>query len=299
LRVLVIGARGFVGERVARAARSRYAVVEADLVAAGGAEEIPVDVTSDDSVARVFDAVKPAIVVHAAAIADIDRCEREAALADGVNRGGAIRVARACRAAGARMVFLSTAAVFDGTWHGYAEDDPVNPLSVYGRTKAAAEEGLLAELPEAVIIRPALVVGFSSRAGTNALLNRLAGALEAGKQVAVPEDESRNPIDAVTLSEAILKLAETAEARGVFHIGATAAISRFEMSRRLAVLWGFAPELVVRQAGAPAGRAPRGADHFLLTGKICAVAGMRMPGCDEVLERCRDEFTEGSSRAGV
>ena len=165
-----------------------------------------IDITSAGSVNAAFDHSKPDCAILLAAVSDIDQCEQRPELAEAVNVCGAAHVAAACRRMGTRLLFTSSAAVFDGTRHGYREADAPTPVSVYGRTKARAEELIVSALPEAIILRLALVIGYAQGDGTNAMLNKFAAKLRAGEPVSLPDFEYRNPIDAATLSDAMLEL---------------------------------------------------------------------------------------------
>ena len=140
LRLLIIGASGFLGQHIARKAASAFDVFEADIATPPGEHGLTMDITSDVSVNAGFERVAPDVAILLAAISDIDECERRPEPARAVNVRGAEHVADACAHSGARLVFTSSAAVFDGTQHGYNESDPPTPLSVYGSTKALAEE---------------------------------------------------------------------------------------------------------------------------------------------------------------
>ncbi len=211
-RLMIIGASGFLGQHLTRLATGSFKVFGADLTAPTGSCGLAMDVSSARSVDEGFRQVEPKVVVLLAALSDIDQCEQRPELAEAVNVRGAVHVAEACGRSGARLVFTSSAAVFDGTRHGYHESDAPSPVSVYGRTKARAEELISAKLPSALILRLALVLGFAEGAGTNAMLNRFAAKLRAGQPVALPDFEYRNPIDADTLSRVLLELVGLNEA---------------------------------------------------------------------------------------
>lgn len=296
--LLIIGARGFLGQHLARKATSVYQVYEADLPTEGW-QGLAIDVTSPASIEARFRQATPDVVVLLAAVSDIDSCERRPEWAEEINVRGAARVVEACTKARARLVFTSSAAVFDGSWHGYRESDIPTPLSVYGRTKARAEHLIAQALPDAIIVRLALVVGFAQDRGTNAMLNRLAEKLRASESVSFPDFEYRNPIDAHTLARFMLELLEVPGARGIFHVGSTEPISRYELGVRLAKRLGFSPDLIKPQTAPTPGRAPRGLDHFLLTEKIRAACTTPVPSCDEVIERAVYESPQGSLRARV
>jgi dTDP-4-dehydrorhamnose reductase len=297
-RLLIIGANGFLGQHLSNAACC-FEVFEADLAAPRGERglemDVSMDVTSAASVDAAFRNVRPDVAVLLAAVSDIDKCEQHPEMAEAVNVCGAIHVAEACARTNARMVFTSSAAVFDGTRHGYTERDAPTPLSVYGRTKARAEELILAKLPNALILRLALAIGFAEGSETNAMLNRFAAKLEAGESVWLPDFEYRNPIDAVTFSSLLLELLGADGAAGVFHVGATQAISRFELGVKLAERMGFSPQLVQAQTEPVPGRAPRGLDHFLITSKLSEVCRTPVPSCDEVIERALHATTQSNS----
>lgn len=296
--LLIIGARGFLGQHLAHEARSAFEVFEADL-AAPGWKDLAIDVTSPASVEAGFQQAAPDVVVLLAAVSDIDACESRPEMAEEINVRGVSRVVQACARTGAKLVFTSSAAVFDGTRHGYSESDPPTPVSVYGRTKALAEDLTLKTLPSAIILRLALVVGFAQRNGTNAMLNRLAEKLRAGEPVSFPTFEYRNPIDAQTLASYMFELLESSGAGGLYHVGSSEPISRFDLGIKLAEKLGFSRDLIKPQSTPSPGRAPRGRDHYLLTDKIRAACKTPVPSCDAVIERAVYESPQSRLRARV
>ncbi len=292
--LLILGARGFLGQHLARQAPPACRVFEADLPAAGW-QGLTVDITSGASVNAAFREASPNVVVLLSATSDIDQCETDPQRAEQINVGGAAHVVEACARSGAKLAFTSSAAVFDGTHHGYRESDAPTPLSVYGKTKAQAEQLVARTLPSAIIFRLALAVGFARNHGTNAMLNKLAEKLRAGQSVAFPDFEYRNPIDAGTLVNFMLELIKLPGAGGVYHVGASESISRFELGRRLAETMGFSSDLIQPQTSPLPGRAPRGHDHFLLTERVRAECRTPVPSCNEVIERA----VNGSSQANL
>jgi dTDP-4-dehydrorhamnose reductase len=284
-RLLVIGARGFLGEHLCRVACGRFRVFRGSRAAPEIPSDVQIDIANSHSVGAAFARVSPEVVVHLAAISDIDLCERQPEVAEIVNVHGALHVAQACARAGARLVFVSSAAVFDGSCHGYSEDQPVSPIGVYGRTKARAESIVASVLDCAIVARVSLALGFASGRGSNSLLNRLASHWKTGRPVEIPDYEFRNPIDAPTLSRFLLELSRCPRAGGIYHLGASESQSRYTIALRLAERMGFSRDLVKAQDTAPPGRAPRGRDHFLLTGKVRGVCQSPVPNLAQVLER--------------
>ena len=293
--LLIIGGNGFVGQHLAAIARTSWTVYIADQLPAGSSDDCyRLDITEAEAIRNLCEKIRPSAVVNLAAISDIDRCEREQGQARAVNVLGASNVASACATQHVRLVFLSSAAVFDGLKHGYREDDPPHPLSVYGQTKVEAEKAIKAILPAANIVRPALVLGFSRVRGTNALFNKWADSWSQGKPVTVPIEEYRNPVDAETLARIILCLAEHPSANGVFHAGSLDSASRFEIAQKVAKALGYPPSLIIPQKQYSPDRAPRGRDHFLLTDRIRETCHVTLGTIDEVVRRSLNEFTKGS-----
>lgn len=289
-RLLILGARGFLGSAVSSVAASSHHLLRADRTRAGAETDLVVDITNQNQVGTVLREHRPELVLLLAAISDIDRCEREPEQAIAINLHGAAHVANACAQIGARLLFTSTGAVFDGKKIGYLESDPVSPLSVYSKSKADAEQAILALLPSAIVVRVSLVLGRAARAGTNSLVNTLIRRWSAGEVVRAATHEFRNPIDALTLSTWFLELFENPIAAGILHAGATEAASRFDIASALARQLGIAPELVEVELQAPPGRAPRGAHQHLLSTRLQHFCNTPIPDFQAVIQRSLHEF---------
>jgi dTDP-4-dehydrorhamnose reductase len=287
-RMLVVGARGFLGMHAVQAATAtdRFEIIRGDRTGTGQPGSVEVDIADASSVDRAFRLAQPDLVLLLAAMSDIDRCESLPEQAFAANASGAENVANACARANARLLFTSSAAVFDGRKHGYGEEDAVSPLSVYGATKAWAENAVKTLTPSAVVIRFALVLGFAHKSGTNAMLDRLIEKWKAGESVSFSTREERNPIDASSLSKIMIGMLADHHVNGVYHIGASDSISRYELGKRLAARAGVSAELVRPQDGPVPGRALRGDDHFLLTDKIRRAYNVEVQSSNQVIERC-------------
>jgi dTDP-4-dehydrorhamnose reductase len=281
--LLILGARGFLGERLAAAGRAGFHIIRADRTAGPGTDLV-IDITDPVSVHAGFTATRPDAAVLLSAIADIDRCQREPDLAHAVNQQGALHVAQACAEHGVRLLFTSTGAVFDGTRDQYLEEDPTTPISVYGITKARAEELVLQTLPECVIVRASLVLGRSLRPNTNSLIEGLFRRWLAGETVFAPEDELRNPIDVSTLAAWMLRLLED-QNPGIYHAGSSDLLSRLAIARRIAQRSGIDLHLVQQAASPSPQRAPRGPRHFLISNKIGQACHTGVPSSEEVILR--------------
>lgn len=252
----------------------------------GQPESVAVDIADASSVDRTFLHTHPDCVLLLAAMSDIDRCEASPAEAFAINARGAENVANACARWNARLLFTSSAAVFDGKRHGYSEEDATSPLSVYGKTKAMAENAVTGLLPSALVVRIALVLGFARKSGTNAMLDKVMEKWKSDEAVHFPTREERNPIDAGSLSKIMISMLVHPSGTGTYHMGASDSISRYELGKRLAKRAGVSLDLVRPQDEPISGRAPRGDDHFLLTEKIRNSYKIEIPSSSQVIERC-------------
>jgi dTDP-4-dehydrorhamnose reductase len=205
----------------------------------------------------------PDIILHAAALARVDDCRRDPALARQVNVEATARLA----AFGGRFAFVSTDLVFDGERAPYREGDARLPLSVYGRTKADAEAAVLA-VPGTAIVRVSLLAGPSKNGRPN-FWDDLADALRAGRPATLFADEWRTPLAYADAARALVTLARS-DAAGVWHAGGPERLSRLDMGRRLAAALGVSDAPLVageRNAGAAE---PRPADVSLDSAKFRA-----------------------------
>jgi dTDP-4-dehydrorhamnose reductase len=192
MRVLVTGARGLVGGPLVRRLSSAHEVLGLDLP--------ELDVRDAAACSAAVSRFRPDRVMHLAAWTDVDGAERDPKGAAAVNDAGTRNVASACRAAGAAMLYVSTDYVFDGRKTSpWREDDPVAPLSAYGRTKLAGEEHVRALAPSWWIVRCQSIYGAGRKSFVDAILN----AARAGTPLSVVADQRVQPSWCEDVAEAI------------------------------------------------------------------------------------------------
>ena len=247
--MLVFGGHGQLGRDIAE-----QAAVQGVQVALVPRSEV--DVTSPDALARAIFAHRPTVVVNAAAYTKVDDAETHAEEAFRINERGAATLARACTAGGTPLIHISTDYVFDGSKAGpYREDDPVAPLGVYGRSKAAGEAAVARLSERYVILRSSWLYGVH---GANFLktIVRLAGERD---ELQVVADQRGCPTGTVDLAQAILvaarRLTADASVSGTYHFAGTGVATWHE----------FATEIVAAQSvftgRRPPGRAIATADY--------------------------------------
>jgi len=291
MRVFLTGAGGLLGGRLAALLQAESFAVVAGRHATPvppGVPEVPLDLLDPHSVARALTAARPDGVVHAAALAQSDACEARPGEAEALNHHATESLARACRAGGVRLVALSTDLVFAGDRAFAVEEDPPRPILVYGRTKLAGEEAVLAAHPDAAVARVALVVGRGH--GTRGTASEaIAWALRAGRPLRLFTDEYRTPIDPESVARAVAALLRGG-AGGRFHLGGSERVSRYELGRRVARALGLPADAIeaARQAD-HAGPAPRPPDVSLDVTRARRRLGWAPRPLDEVLPEGRGQ----------
>jgi dTDP-4-dehydrorhamnose reductase len=198
MRVLVLGAGGQVGSELLR--HSWPADTKLIAFDRGG-----LDITRREAVSAAIAGERPDVVVNAAAYTAVDRAESERDAAWAVNCTGLATIAAACRKAGIPLIHISTDYVFDGTKTGpYRENDPVNPLGVYGASKEGGERAVREALREHVILRTAWVY---SAQGHNFVRTMLRLATER-PVLRVVADQIGSPTSAADIAVAIAQVAQ-------------------------------------------------------------------------------------------
>lgn len=179
------------------------------------------DLADVSTVRAALVAARPDAIVSAAAYTAVDKAETESDAAYAVNATGAGAVAEAAAALGVPLVHLSTDFVFDGAKPGlYFESDPTGPLGVYGASKLAGEQAVLAAHADSAILRTAWVY---SPFGANFLKTMLRLAADRD-ELGVVADQLGNPTSALDIADTVLRVVErlkddpAADLRGVFHM---------------------------------------------------------------------------------
>jgi len=221
MKVLVFGARGMLGKDLVPALSVKHQVLGRDI------EDL--NIADQQRVQKEIETMRPQVVVNAAAYTDVDGCEGKRELAFSVNAEGARNIAAGCAASNARMIHLSTDYVFDGTSSApYREEDPPNPLNVYGASKLQGERQIREVLENHLIIRTEWLFGRHGKNFVDTIL-RLAAQQE---ELRVVNDQRGAPTFTKDLSWAIEKLLEK-EAKGILHITNSGSCTWFEFARQI------------------------------------------------------------------
>jgi len=222
VRVMVAGAAGMLGRDIALAATNA-----GHEVAAYGHNEL--DVTDAEAIGDQIERTRPAVVINCAAWTDVDGAEDAEDAAMAVNGTGAGNLAGAAAAVGAKVVYVSSDYVFDGSKGSpYVEVDEPAPRSAYARTKLAGEEASGAANKRHFIVRSSWLFGI---AGANFVETMLQLAADHG-EVLVVRDQIGSPTYTWHLAYGIVRLIE-GSAYGIHHMAAAGQCSWYEFAREI------------------------------------------------------------------
>ncbi|KAB1867113.1 SDR family oxidoreductase [Microbacterium algeriense] len=229
-------------------------------------------------------------VLHTAAIATIEGCEADPDAAYELNVRASEDLAAQAYSEGARFLFISTDAVFDGRDGEYTESDPTSPISEYGRGKVEAEKRVLDANPDAIVAR----VNFYgwSPTGTRSLAEFFFNRLSSGADVGGFTDVRVSTTYVGHLVTALRELAAT-DAAGIFHVAAADGVSKYDFGRALAECFGFDPARVNPVLSTDVLAAPRGADLRLRTDRLRAALGRDLPASTDGLLSLRADRDAG------
>lgn len=226
MKVLITGANGMLGHALKTVLSGEHQLICADI------DEF--DVTDIDNTVRWITGVGPQTVIHAAAYTDVDGCESNADQAYRINGLGARNVAVACNRLDARMVYISSDYVFDGTnVKPYKEYDSVDPLNVYGKSKLLGENLVKEMLQRHCIVRTSWLYGPNGR-------NFVTTMLQMGqkmKELKVVKDQIGSPTYTVDLAEGIAKLIN-GPYYGTYHVTNSGECSWYDLAREIFQLTG-------------------------------------------------------------
>jgi dTDP-4-dehydrorhamnose reductase len=271
MKAMILGASGLLGKALMREWREDSIV---------GLSSRDVDIRDADKLRDVVEAVHPDWVVLAAAFTNVDACESEPDLAFAVNRDGAVNVAEAAHRSGAKLLFLSSDYVFDGTKTSpYETGDSRNPQSLYGRTKAEAEIQLLSVLPQCCIARTSWLFGTGGKCFPDTILKLAASR----PTLDVVVDQRGSPTYSVDLARAIIALCRK-DASGIVHVTNSGECSWFEFAREIVKTAGLSTDVRPVSSQQMARPAPRPA-YSVLSSKSLQPYEVVVPGWQDAFAR--------------
>ncbi len=191
------------------------------------------DAASREQVDSVIKTERPDVVIHTAAMTQVDQCETDRDNCWLQNVTAVENIVHACEQTGARLVHISTDFIFDGTHGPLEESAEPNPLSHYGRSKLAGEKAVMKSHIPWAILRTVLVFGVTRDMSRSNIVLWVKKSLEEGKAIDVVNDQWRTPTLAEDLATACV-LAAKKKATGIYHISGSEMMTPYEMAVRTA-----------------------------------------------------------------
>jgi dTDP-4-dehydrorhamnose reductase len=283
--ILILGGSG----QVARALASRLP----DAMVLGRPD---FDFDAPERITPTLEGIAPRLIINAAAYTAVDKAESEPEAADRANHTGPRLLAEYARRAGIALIHISTDYVFDGSkTEPYVETDPTGPTGVYGATKLAGEQAVLAACDRAIVLRTAWVYAAEGKNFVRTMLS-LGSRMPKLRVVA---DQVGNPTSAADLAGAIAGIIARIEAdgwkpefAGVFHAAGTGAVSWHGFALEIFRLAGMAVDVAAITTAEYPTPAKRPANSRLDCGKLERVFGLKLPAWQESLARVVAEIVE-------
>jgi dTDP-4-dehydrorhamnose reductase len=286
--LLVTGASGLLGSKVVKLAKRRYKVIPTYNTRSLQPDSIKLDITNQGQVSRIFDQLKPEIVIHTASETNVDKCETQKQQAWKINAEGTLNIALACSKIGAKLVYISTDYVFDGEKGSYTEKDEPNPINYYGFTKFEGEKQVIQHCQEYVILRTSVLYGWHPWKQNFATW--VINSLEQNKEIAVVEDHYNTPTLSDNLAEITIETIQK-DLQGLYHASGSQRISRYEFAMQIAETFNLDSSLVkpIKMSQLTAWVAKRPRDSSLKTDKIQKQLKTKPLNITEGLNRMKKE----------
>ena len=234
MKLLITGASGLYGSKLAQIALDKgFEVYSCDIqnLSVFGTF-VKLDISDKPLVQEAFANIKPDVVVHAATLTDVDKCELNKELAWKVNVEGTKNIVDASKGASSFLIYISSDYVFNGETGCYKEADKPDPINFYGVTKLKSEE-IVKTLPEYFIARPSVMYGSIPAAGKVNFALWLIETLRKGEHVKIVTDQFNTPTLNTNLAEMTIEVIER-RLTGTFHLCGATRVSRFEFAQQIA-----------------------------------------------------------------
>lgn len=262
----MVGASGQLGAALSRQLAARGDVVVGTHRSVPLRDTVPLDATDHAATRALIEKTRAEAVFFAAAFTHVDGCEDDPEAAFAANRDAPAAAAAVAAGRDAAFVFYSTDYVFDGEAGPYREDDPVRPLSVYGRTKLEGEGAVIRAHPGAVVIRTTGTYGPDPQAKN--FVYQVLRRARSGERMKVPADQYYTPTYVEDLAAASLTLVDKGLA-GVFHVAGPDLVERYTLTRRICDGFGLDASFVDPVTTASLGqKAPRPLKAGLRTDRV-------------------------------
>lgn len=297
MKLLITGASGLYGSRLAKLAEEKGHQVYSAYNEHQAPFGVPtrLEISDKTQVEKTFGDVKPEVVVHAATLTDVDKCELNRELAWQVNVKGTENIALAAKANDSFLLYISTDYVFSGEKGLYDETDSPNPIDFYGLTKLKAEEKIKSIMTNYCIARPSVIYGATPAAGKVNFALWVLKSLKKGEKVRALVDQWNSPTLNTSLARMSLEVIEK-RLTGVFHLSGVTRISRYDFAQSVAQTFNVDGSLIVPSLAKDfSWVAPRPRDSSLNTAKAQQLLRNKPLAIEDALQEMKQELIDSSN----
>ncbi len=235
MKILITGGSGLLGSKISeKTIEKGYKVYSGfNTHESRFGTPIRLDICDKILLHKIFKDVSPGVVIHTAALTNVDKCEEDEELAWKVNAEGTRNIAELSKKHKAFLVYISTDYVFSGEKGMYKETDETNPINHYGVTKLEGEMTVKAIADEWCVARPSVIYGSTPAAGKVNFALWVLEKLEKGEPISIITDQYVSPTLNTNLAEMILEIVEK-RLTGVYHLAGATPINRYDFASFLA-----------------------------------------------------------------
>ena len=279
MRILITGAFGQLGFALNDVLSDKFDVIRTGRVIPSGLKGIGLNIQDKIYLNEVIAATSPDLIINLAAMTNVDACEKNPEVAKEVNIAGFQHI---CDSFKGKIIQLSTDYVFDGKNGPYKEDDPVCPISVYGKTKLASEKLIFEHSSDNLVIRGNVLYDDSLYTKAS-FLNWVVESLRNNQNIKVVNDQFNNPTWTRSMAD-IIELCIYKNVNGIIHWGDSDHVSRYDFAVMIAEKYSLKSSLIQPISTEElAQEADRPLQSGLITEKISKMLNVIPPSIDDCL----------------
>lgn len=242
--ILITGGSGFLGGNLIVQISQRFNIYSTyNTVIPNFKNQTRLDITNEKEVFDILLEIKPDVIIHTAAMTNINKCFLDKVSCWKVNVEGTKNIVSAAEHIGSRLIYISTDMVYSGNESFYTETSEPKPICYYGKTKLEAEKIVGVSKLSYIIARVSLIYGLSKN-NRKIFSEEIIKLLKQQRVIKLFTDEYRTPIYIDDLCKILFTLIDKSDLTGIFNISGDERVSRYEFGERLADLFGFSKKLL-------------------------------------------------------
>ncbi len=293
MKIFVTGASGLLGSKILEYGRAEHEMIGSYLshkIEVSNVKTVKMDIRDETQAKTTINLYRPDVIIHAAALTNVDYCETHHEEAYITNVLGTKNIAIASERIGCKLVYVSTAGIFDGKNAPYDESAIPNPPNYYAKTKLEGEKIVSRISDNSIIVRTTVPYGWHSWKLN--FVTWIIKNLQQRKPVRIVTDQRNTPTYANDFAKAVLKLIELNQ-KGIFNVVGPTSISRYDFALKIAEIFELEKKYIVPISTSELGQiAKRPTDDSLKINKILKL-GIKMSTVDEGLLKMKREKDEG------